>query len=82
MKYQDTALQCEAIEFLGQLCISNPCGLYVEVPDWPTHPGLYLDLAGSRRVPTKRVIITNEYDDQSICPAPGERSVGRSGDRH
>jgi 5-methylcytosine-specific restriction endonuclease McrA len=58
--------QSEAIEFVGQLHISNPYGLYVEVPDWPTHPGLYLDITGSPKLPTKRMSITNKYDDQSI----------------
>jgi hypothetical protein len=46
--------------------MSNPHGLYLEVPDWPTYPGLYLELTDTSRIPKKRINVTRSCDHQSI----------------
>ena len=56
----------EAIKYIGELHISNPNGLYLQIPDWPTHPGLYPELTDSSRISTKRIALTSNYDDDSI----------------
>ncbi len=56
----------EAVEYIGELHISNPNGLYLQIPDWPTHPGLYPEPTDSSRIPTKRIALTSNYDDDSI----------------
>lgn len=55
----------EAMEYVGELHISNPNGLYLELPTWPDS-GFYQEFSNVSKIPTRRTSVSNSYDDQSI----------------